>query len=125
MTGLEISDRMAAMFDGNLTTCDIIADAMSYRYDFFIENIHSVDGNIMIDVKVSGLQSCTDYYFIHHTISEMKCRTLKACTITHDFALSHNTCIVSCPCVNMCKITAVLYSNNGHSHGAVCEVGLL
>ena len=125
VTGFETHYKMVAMFDENETTYDNIADVLSYRSEMSILNIDNVDKNVMLNVKVSGIQSCTDYYFIHNTLSEMKCRTLKPCAITHDFALSNNTCIVSCPCVNICKITVVLYSNNGHSHGAICEVGLL
>ena len=116
---------MVAMFDENETTCHNIADVLSYRSEMSIQNIDNIDNIVMLNVKDSGIQSCTDYYFIHNTLSEMKCRTLKPCAITHDLALRSNTCIVSCPCVNICKITVVLYSDYGHSHGAVCEVGLL
>ena len=50
---------MAAMFDVNQTTCDNIANVLFCRSEMSIRNIHNVDENVTIDVKVSGLQSCT------------------------------------------------------------------
>ena len=124
ITQIDIDDKMAAIFDGDTSTCENIQDSLFKRSYIFFDNIHGIDASIAFNVKVEGLSSCKEQVMLY-TLNGSNCGYFKKCKVTNDLAGSHNTCIIECPCDDECKILTMFYSKNGNIHGSVCEISLM
>ena len=125
MTTTAIDSKMAALFDGNSSTCENIQSIVTKRSDFKVTKLNNVMGTILFDIMVPGLNSCPNYGFLFVLVENEQCDFVRSCNVTHDLATSHSSCIVSCTCEDDCDIVVMIPILITHVVGSMCEIMLL
>ena len=121
MTTVAIDSKMAALFDGNSSSCENIQDIVTKRSDLKLTKLNNDIRTVAFDVKVQGLNSCSNYEFLYVLVKNYPCNFVRSCNVT----TSPNSCIVNCPCEDNCHILAFLYGSSNDASGMVCEIKLL
>ena len=126
MTLVDVDPKMAALFDGDSGTCNNTQEILDCISFLKISRLNGLNGTLTFDVKVLGLDSCLNYEFVYVVLNNGVCDYMKSCNVTHDLAVSHNSCIVSCPhCNDTCDMLVNLYNVSSEVRGSICEVNLL
>ena len=115
---------MAALFDGNSSTCESIQNIVRSESTVQLTKLNNVMGTVTFDIMVRGLNSYSNYEFVYVLVKNDPCDFVRSCNVTHNLATSHNSCIVNCPCEDNCHILNFLYSSNTEISGTVCEIKL-
>ena len=122
ITIVDADSKIAALFDGNNTTCGNIQDILTIRSYLKVSKLNNISGSLTFDIQFLGLRSCLDYELIYIVFNGDSCNYVKSCNVTHDLA-ARNRCIVSCShCYDTCDVVVSLYSLTNNINGSVCEV---
>ena len=125
MTMVDGPANMAAMFDGNGDSCTNNNDIIDSQSHLKSNMIDSNPGNVAFDVKVQGVNLCSDYEFLYALVKDEPCDFVRSCNVTHVLGTSHNSCIVNCHCEDNCDIVVIIHSLITTAVGSVCEIMLL
>ena len=126
MTTVDVDPKMAALFDGDIGTCNNTQEILGRISFLKVSKLKGLDGNLTFDVKVLGLDSCLNYEFVYVLFNDGTCDYMKSCNVTYDLARSQNSCIVSCHhCSDTCNMLVNLYNVSSEAGVSICEINLL